>query len=264
MLPSLLLLVITLSEAREQFCQEAMKNRRHIRWEYFLERAAITENRLSFENFYTKITRGACWWRSQWTRNAIHLAVFRPDLQKPTPFEAMLIIYRLKRGVRVTEIPGFANLWEFSVAYEAAIKVSLERWSVGSGIFLFEWLLALQGRPILGAEKLRTHLWKLYRDFRERPRMIYQMHHLTQFRHAWILLDIQKAFNDVSFPIGFDLTYLDSNYLQIQHYRYHFGDEILDGDFGPFVPYTQHEEDFIFYARAIRSYCAPVHQTAIP
>lgn len=240
--------------------------------ESILERAALEENRLAFQNDGGLFNGGVCWWHSRFERSANYLAVFRPELPMPSDREAKKIIHQLMLRRKVVEIPGFKSLREFSSAYENLIQKQLNRWQIRDGFGNQVWILSLSGKSELPVVKLKASMDKIYAQFEKYDSMLSLM---LQFKgvvsHMWNLLSIEKT------DVGYTLIATDSNYvdgnssvkspLMVATYRY--GDtslsssniEIINDNstssYDSFTPYPiLNRLDLHRINKAINHYCS--------
>jgi len=102
-------------------------------------------NLLSFTSRGGLLGKGVCWWHSRFTRNALYLSYFLPDLSGPSPAEVRAIISTLMKAGGVVAIPGSRNLNEFSKDHETAIQRTLESRQLLEGILTFAWVNGLWG-----------------------------------------------------------------------------------------------------------------------
>lgn len=139
------------AKSRAQFCN-AIKDPLH-----FQKLIAEDTNRLAFTNSaYGFASGGVCWWHNRIQRAALYLTVYRPDKPKPSRASALQIIESLKSMNHVIEIPGYANLYEFSADYAREMIQSLENWQVSDGVFGGGWINGLSRTPFTAEKNWRT------------------------------------------------------------------------------------------------------------
>lgn len=70
--------------------------------------AKNSQNHLAFRNSGGLLNGGVCWWHSRFTRNALYLAIYRPDLPRPNGDQMASIIRDIRNGRTVVTIssPG--------------------------------------------------------------------------------------------------------------------------------------------------------------
>ena len=71
---------------------------------------------------------GVCWWHSRFTRAVAYLVKFSPEKKKPNYSGVRNIIQSIAKMNRVVEIPGYANLYEFSTDHYQQIQSELNDW----------------------------------------------------------------------------------------------------------------------------------------
>ena len=201
---------------------------------YFVDRYLTVGGRLSFPNGpYGLLDGGICWWLSRFERNAVMLAVFKPELPQPTSTEAKKIIKDLRSTKKVIEIPGFNNLTEFSTAYKNEIVSSLEAWQLNDGIFSFAWIRGLKGASEVKPEVLQKTMDQTFKLVEEQQRPTFHMLQIKGITaHSWIVLAMDRRED------GYDLLVADSNFNDVATWHeYRFGMRQLE--FYKSVPYLQ-------------------------
>ncbi|MES2855922.1 MAG: hypothetical protein V4692_08660 [Bdellovibrionota bacterium] len=192
------------------------------------------KNRLAFANGpWGLMDGGLCWWFSRFERNAIMLAVYKPELPKPSSSEAKKIINRLRSTSKVVEIPGFENLFDFTTAFKSEFIASMESWQLNDGIFSFAWVRGLYGRHEERPEVLRKAMDRTFGLVEENKRPTFQLLQMAGIvAHSWIVVAMDKKEN------GYDLLVADSNFneaLMWHEYRY----DMRQLPFYKAVPYLQ-------------------------
>lgn len=209
-------------------------------------------NQIAFQNQGGIGGQGVCWWHSMFTRNAAYLAVFKPELPRPDKKEIKGIISDIKTKRGVVEIPGYANLAEFTRDNGDELLNVLEGWQIEDGGFGFGWIRGLKGKPSVKPAKLQKMMDELYHLVQVEKRVIYQKLQMPGIMaHAWLVISMEKTGD------GYLLTIVDSNFPQdvLQH-RYRNGDTELNyHGKATFVPYTSRSNDEKKFAQLQRDYC---------
>lgn len=197
------------------------------------------ENILSFTNYGGLINGGVCWWHSRFTRNATYLAIYRPELAAPSLAQAKAIIKKIRSGNAVVDIPGFANLYDFSISYHREIQDELERWQRNDGFVRQQWIVGLAGRSETTASDLKNKMDDLYKYVAVEGNVAYQKLQLPGVvAHAWLVTGMEKTSD------GYEMTILDSNYSRPYTVSYYEGMTHFNyGGFGNFVPYVERERE---------------------
>lgn len=207
-----------------------------------LELLREPENRLAFENRGGFLGQGVCWWHSRFERAAAYLAEFRPDLSKPSRSEARRICNRLSH-LKITMIPGYRNLGEFSEDYSDLIQKELNQWQIRDGLLNQAWRRGLAGKTRLSAAKLKTRVEKIITSFKKNPRPLFiKLQYPGITAHSHLLLNVHEAnTGDPLFEVA------DSNRPQITMYeRYSDGFSI---------PYIEYNRDFKTISKRTLRYC---------
>lgn len=220
----------------EQYYQDLLKN---------------PENQLSFRNQGGLINGGVCWWHSRFTRNALYLAVYRPDLRRPTRSQAIDIIDDIRDGDRVVTIPGYSNLREFSRDFQREIQDELEAWQKVDGFIKQQWIVGLWGSTEKDADDLMDDMDELYEYVALDKNVAYQKLQLPGIvAHAWLVTDIHKTSR------GYDLEVHDSNYYGTRTIPYKVGmTQFHYGGYGEFVPYTERKRELRGLKKVVRRFC---------
>lgn len=215
---------------------------------YTKEIVGQRENQISFTNRGGLINGGVCWWHSRLTRKFAYLAIYRPDQPKPSNRQAAKIIKRIRMG-KVTEVPGFSNLYEFSRAFREEVQDRLEKWQRGDGFLRQQWTVGLWGSSETSAEKLKERMDDLYQYVEVEGKLAYQMLQIKGITsHAWLVLNVEKLED------GYNLEVLDSNYTRTSSIRYRYGQETINS-YGGLVPITGKKAELRRLEKAVKKYC---------
>lgn len=235
----------TASQNKAEFCADRENP------EYYQKLLLNDENRLSFTNRGGLVNGGVCWWHSRFTRKAAYLAIFRPDLPKPTKDEAYDIVLAIRMGRKVVEVPGYRNLYEFSRAHRDVIQQRLERWQVGDGFMRQQWAVGLWGGSRVSAEELSERMDDLYEEVVEDNDVAYQVLQIKGVvAHAWLVVDMEKTAK------GYNLLVIDSNSMSTKVYRYQRGMTNFNYPYwGRFVPRTGKKSELIKMKKTISKFC---------
>lgn len=240
-------MAVGVSMSKSEFCSD--REDRH----YARELLQDNENMLAFTNHGGLINGGVCWWHSRFTRNAAYLAIYRPELPRPSADEARRIIKEIRKGDNLVVIPGYANLKEFSSysAFASLIQDELERWQRGDGLIRQQWIVGLAGRSSTSAEKMKSIMDELYNYVEVQGNVAYQKLQLPGVvAHAWLVVGMEKTRD------GYDLTVVDSNYRNPYTVSYYEGMTHLNySGFGNFVPYLERERELSSVKRVIQKNC---------
>lgn len=207
-------------------------------------------NRLSFKNGGGLLNGGVCWWHSRFTRNAAYVARFRPYESKPSISEAKKIIHNIRLGNQVVDVPGYSDLYTFSIDFKEEIQGKLEEWQTADGIGRSGWIRGLQGRTTLRADKLATMMDELYQRVMVKHEVVYQKLQLPGITaHAWLVINMVKESN------GYLLTVADSNYLTLRTHRYNRGSTHMLYGSKKFVPYTEFTNELQRIEEVVQNNC---------
>lgn len=223
----------------------------HKKQGYFKQLLNDSDNTLSFRNAGGLLNGGVCWWHSRFTRNALYLAVFRPDLPSPTPEQAAKLIKKIRKGKEVVTIPGYKNLNSFSYDYRNQIQKELEKWQIVDGFVNQQWVVGLWGGTHKPAAKLKKWMDNLYKYVETEGNIAYQKVQIKGIdAHAWLVKSMTKT------RYGYTLHVLDSNSTQIRHIYYREGNtSIYDAWYGDIIPYTGRKLELKRLKRAVKKYC---------
>lgn len=209
-----------------------------------------SRNWLAFRNQGGLLNAGVCWWHSRFTRKALYLAIYRPDLQRPTSSQAKRIIKDIRLG-KITIVPGFENLNSFSYAFANEIQDRLEKWQVGDGFMRQQWLVGLWGTSKSSAAALKKRMDSLYTEVNIKKNVTYQVLQLKGVdAHAWLVVGMSKTTN------GYKLEVVDSNYRNVKTHYYKFGDTRFEyGYMGRFVPRTGKKRELRSLEKKVKKFC---------
>lgn len=221
----------SLTKARSRYCQEKLSSKHSIQ-----RILANPMNQLSFQNQGGLLEGGVCWWHSRFTRAAAYLAIFDPEQPKPNREEAKEIINTIRKRKDIVVIPGYRNLYEFSLAYGDEILDKLEDWQKSDSLTKFSWFNGMTKEKDLKPEKLERKMDELFERI-SKGEAVYQMLQMPGIvAHAWIAVGMEKTTN------GYIVHAIDSNApAQVVQFPYYKGSSRLDYVLIPgytFVPYT--------------------------
>ena len=209
--------------------------------------------RMAFKNTGGIANGGVCWWHSRLQRSSFFLARFNPSASKPTNRQLNEILSNLRSMEKVVTIPGYADFRSFSRAYQKQIQGVLNDWQVFDGVFNFQWLRGISGKPALPAKEMEARMDAVYQSYRQSPAAMWimaQMEGVTS--HSFLVLHIEKVNG------GYDLDLIDSNHpMELVRVAYQTGDQSLRTDKGshPFVPYVGFQEDFRKISKSLVGHC---------
>jgi hypothetical protein len=229
----------------------------------FGEKILATENRIAFENEGGLQKGGVCWWHSRFQRAAWALAIFNPDLPKPSPTEIQNVVSALVHQTSVVVIGGYRNLHDFTAANQTLIQKELNRWQLRDGVINQAWIRGISGRSSLPAPQLKQQLDHIYTEFKssvDRQEVLWLMLQIKGIvSHASLLAKMEPRLNG-----GYHLEMVDSNRPQdIVTYDYRAGDTFLTPympvDYSnafKMVPYLGLSRDLHKIEAAVKRYCA--------
>jgi hypothetical protein len=235
----------TASQNKAEFCADRENP------EYYQKLLLNEENRLSFTNRGGLVNGGVCWWHSRFTRKTAYLAIFRPELPKPSKKKAYDIVLALRMGRKVVTVPGYRNLYEFSRAHKDVIQQRLERWQIGDGFIRQQWAVGLWGGSTVSAKELKERMNKLYKEVVGDNDVAYQVLQIKGVvAHAWLVVDMEKT------ATGYNLLVIDSNTHSSKVYRYREGMNHLTYPYwGRFVPRTGKKSELRKMKKIVYNYC---------
>jgi hypothetical protein len=220
------------SDDKQRFCAERLRDTRAIQ-----AHLKNGRNQLALQNRGGLFGGGVCWWHSRFTRNAAYVAIFRPHLPKPTDREARKIINEIRKG-RPVEVPGYQNLYQFSVDYHQEIQRKLNEWQRNDGLLRARWTQGLSGSSATEAQQLEAMMDELYERV-QAGEVVYQMLQMPGITaHAWLVLDMRPV---TGWAQGYELQVSDSNFPgEVRRHHYYRGDASISyHGMTRFVPYTR-------------------------
>lgn len=162
-------------------------------------------NTLAFRNHGGIANKGVCWWHSRFQRNALYLAIFRPEVTEDSESVVKEKIRKVRFGKELVVFNGFSSLYHLSSKYGHLIQRELEKWQKSDGIVKFKWVQGLRGKPELEASQMREMLDDLYERVVTKKQITYQK---LQFKgitaHAWLVVEMERTAN------GYRLYVIDS------------------------------------------------------
>ena len=233
-------------QARAEYCAELQLSQGANRRLSRSDRAYL----LAFKNQGGLKNAGICWWHSRFTRNAAYLALYRPDLRKPGARAGRELVTRLREGRQVTEIPGYANLREFSLDFRSDIQVKMEDWQKSEGFLGGHWATGLTGTPSVSETRMAELMDELYARTQTGDTIFQVLQLPGVSTHAWLVTGMRRL-ND-----GYEIDVIESNLPGPTQYAYKRGMqefEYLSGSI--FTPYTQFENEVPRMRKAIAEFC---------
>ena len=278
-----LLPAMAFADARSEWCEKTENP------EYFQSLASNPENNFSFDNESGWLRTGLCWWHSRFQRASYYLTVYRPDLPKPTTWQAIHILDRIQNIAGVVEIPGYKNFREFTQDWPKLLVNHLSMQEVDAIWRRWTWLRhgILKSGPTTTAREMSRKMDELYDYVVVQKKIAYTMLQIKGLMaHAWLVVGMAKTEN------GYDLRVVDSNFAdEVLAVEYKRGDtsfktfyskdspnppspgwtgaspaplpKIGYQFYGDFVPHLLERGDFYYYERARARYCAG-HQSKKP
>lgn len=190
----------SLDRARERYCKEKLSSKHSIQ-----QILTDPRNQLHFYNQGGLLNGGVCWWHSRFVRAAAYLAIFDPAQPKPNQEAAKEIINTIRKRKDIVVIPGYRNLYEFSVDWGNEILDKLEDWQRSDGLMKFSWFKGLTKDGEVSPEILEQKMDDLYERI-SRGEVVYQMLQMPGITaHAWLAIGMEKTFN------GYVIHAIDSN-----------------------------------------------------
>lgn len=235
------------SQSKEEFCADR-KDKSFVK-----SLAQHSGNLMSFRNHGGIVNGGVCWWHSRFQRNALYLTYYNPSLPKPDRKTAIALIRDIRNQDGLTEIPGFNNFEEFSIAFEKEIQDELERWQRFESL-RFTWIRGLRGASSVSAEWLKELMDNLYEEVVTNNNIAFQKLQMKGVTaHAWLVVNMAKSAD------GYELEVVDSNFPnQTTHYQYRIGDNHLQYPYiGQFVPYLENVNEMNWINETIQEECTP-------
>jgi hypothetical protein len=217
-----------------------------------VQRAALDpSSRIAFQNYGGIGNGGVCWWHSRMQRASLYLAVFRPDQARPTEAQAKKILASLA-AMKVTEIPGYSNFYDFTNDFSKDTEKRLDEWQLIDGILHFRWIDGLTGATRLPSLQMQAKMDDLYQRVVVGKQVILDKLQMPGIdAHAWLVLDMTKT------DTGYTLHIIDSNLPdQTTDISYTLGDTYLTLPYGfTFVPYVDYSGDLTKIASSVAKYC---------
>lgn len=218
-----------------------------------LELAHRRENRLARANSGGFGGGGVCWWHSRLQRAALYLAVFRPDLPRPSRDQAQRLLDRLVRMDEVVTVPGFDDLEGFSRFFSDEVQDRLDRWQVEDGVLHLAWVRGMGGQSEVTPEVLEARVEALLRSVTVDRKIHFNMLQMPGLpAHAWLVIGGRRVAD------GARLEVIDSNVPgQVLTISYRKGDTTLELPYAgwTFVPYLAYSSDWNLIERAFRAHC---------
>ncbi|MBN2586631.1 MAG: hypothetical protein JXR55_04985 [Candidatus Fermentibacteraceae bacterium] len=206
-------------------------------------------NLLGFRNTGGLFGKGVCWWHSRFTRNALYLACFQPELPRPGETEVRRILGNLMKAKAVTAIPGYSNLREFSLDHRAAIQRTLERRQLFEGLFLFAWVNGLSGSSRTGPCRMKALMDRIHTE--SAKGLVYAKLQTPGLdAHSIIVTGTERLPEG-----GYEVRYLDSNSAgeNVLYYRVGYSHLTLEtGMTG--VPYVQRSGELCRIRKLVRRF----------
>ncbi len=238
---------------------------------------SFPNQKLSFENPAGSLNSGLCWWHTRFQRSASYLANFDSSKPKPTHDAAVKLIDKIIAMDSVVEIPGYANLEDFSRDYQKEMSTKLDRWAFrnyADGT----WLQRLGDTGKTTPADMRSRMDAIYQRVLNKQQLLVlriQIEGKGQgYSHALLLTGIEpirgggEPSNSLSMlnPVGYTLKVIDSNNPQtILTIDYRYGQPNMG--YCPYpgdpvagcmkvVPTPAFDGDLPDMEHAIQSYCA--------
>jgi hypothetical protein len=229
-----------------QFCKDRQLSK------YVKSLTNDAKNLMAFRNHGGLVNGGVCWWHSRFQRNALYLAIFKPNLPKPTEDEARDLIKQIRFAKNVVIVPGYSNFREFTYDFEALVQRELEKWQKGDGFIRMAWTKGLAGKSEVAPEKLKENMDAIYEEVEGRNNIAYNKLQIPGIdAHAWLVVGMKKR------DTGYDLKVLDSNFPNvIDTFHYRDGDTYLNyhGIF-KLVPYLERSNEMDNINEVVNKFC---------
>lgn len=234
------------AQTTEEFCQQAQD------LAHFQNLISDDQGRLGFTNHGGIFESGTCWWHSRFQRAMTYLALFRPDLPKPSRAEITNIIWELSRMRSMVLIPGYSNIRQFSWDWQVEIQQLLDSWQMYDGFIKQSWIEGLAGQTTVSSNKLKQIMDDLYNQVVPLKRIVYQKLQVVGIEaHSWLVVAMEKT------QKGYNLNVVDSNSLKIKRHNYKYGDRYFTKDYDQYVPYTKQQKEFQRIQSVILRFCKP-------
>ncbi|MEQ1875411.1 MAG: hypothetical protein ABL958_02115 [Bdellovibrionia bacterium] len=215
----LALLFVSLSafaDARSEWCSKSQNP------EFFQNLASNPDNNLAFDNAGGWYNTGLCWWHSRFQRAAYYLTVYRPDLPKPTTWQAIHLLDLIMSMRGVVEIPGYKNFHEFTADWPKLIVNHLSMQETDAVWRRWTWLRhgILKPGPATSPGKLSRMMDELYDYVTVKKQIAYTMLQIKgAMAHAWLVVGMTKTVG------GYVLKVVDSNFAsEVLTVTYKLGD----------------------------------------
>lgn len=209
-------------------------------------------NLISFKNQGGLFDGGVCWWHSRFQRNIFYLAIFKPELPRPSTKELKSLIKEIRAGESVFTIPGFANISEFTDVHKKEILAELEAWQIYDGVVLGSWVDGLKGNTKVKPDVLKSMMDKVFQYVEVEKKIAYQKLQIKGITsHAWLIIGMKEG------PNGYEVGFIDSNSpKQCLNYSYKVGDEsFFEKSYGNFVPYLEFTREETRLSSVAKTYC---------
>lgn len=209
--------------------------------------------RIAFKNSGGLINGGVCWWHSRLQRSSFFLVKYAPESSAPTQKQLNMILNGLRSMDRVVIIPGYSDFHSFTRAYQKQFQRMLNDWQIFDGVYNFQWLRGISGKPFLLPREMAFRMDAVYDSYQKSPASMWvmaQMEGITS--HSFLIRHMEKVNG------GYDLDLIDSNHpMEIVTVNYHEGDQTLKTDRGSrnFVPYVGFQEDFRKISSSLVGHC---------
>lgn len=209
--------------------------------------------RIAFKNTGGLINGGVCWWHSRLQRSSFFLVRYAPANPRPNPKQLNEILLGLRNMDRVVTIPGHADFQSFTRTYQKQIQRMLNDWQVIDGLYHFQWLRGISGKPALPAPRMIDRMNAVYDAYKNSPAAMWimaQMEGITS--HSFLVVHMEKVNG------GYDLDLIDSNHpMEVVKVSYQEGDQSLrtNKSSTPFVPYVGFQEDFRRISKGLVGHC---------
>jgi hypothetical protein len=209
--------------------------------------------RIAFKNAGGLANGGVCWWHSRLQRSSFFLVKYAPQNPRPNQRQLNSILAGLRSMDRVITIPGFADFQSFTRTYQKEIQRLLNDWQLFDGLYNFQWLRGISGKPVLPANQMVARMDAVYDAYRKSPAAMWIMAQMAGITsHSFLVLHMEKVNG------GYDLDLIDSNHpMEVVTVAYQEGDQTLRSNRSntAFVPYVGFQEDFRKISRGLSGYC---------
>jgi hypothetical protein len=240
------------SNAGKSFCQGALDSSGHLNYSWYqVVRGKNSDYWISFRNAGGLLNEGVCWWHSEWTRNAIYLAVLDPSAPKPTTLQAFAIMDNIMNSREVTVIGGYSSISDFTKDWQSLLQDVLDLRQLRTASD-FGWLRGLTGGENENADVLAKRMDALYQQVTVEKKIVFQMLQLPGVdAHGWLVTSMDVL------PTGYRLWVIDSNDPTEQSAFEYVRGQTSEGKYynDPFIAYTQQDEKFGMYETDVKNYC---------